>query len=439
VSKSGQSAGRIPRNCYPLGLERLKELDARVVRIAFVTSEYVMPNRAEGGLANYLKKTGEELARRGADIWIFVPSDRNACWRDGPLLVSEVRKTALFLSAAARVPVLRRLAPVAHQLLTARRLARRFRKTHRREAFDIIQVSNYRAPGYFLRKNGRVPMVCRVSSYAPLYRSAYGRTRNLSESLSDWLEMRQVLDAEAAFAPSRFIAEAYDRLEGYRPHVIPTPVDLSEVTPDPTYYQQRLDGVSYLLVFGTLSRTKGVDVLADVIPSVLARHATLSFVFVGRDDGLPNGQAMSDYVRSKCAGYESRLLFSPALPKTQLYPVIAGAVGVMMPSRVDNYPNACLEAQSLGVPVVGTYESSLEEMIVDGETGFLAGNGDSASLLAAIERLLAQTPDQRAEVKERIQAHVDAIVSEDRVGQLEAFYQSVVDRFHAAEDSRVMG
>jgi predicted membrane GTPase involved in stress response len=34
-----------------------------------------------------------------------------------------------------------------------------------------------------------------------------------------------------------------------------------------------------------------------------------------------------------------------------------------MPSRVDNYPNACLEALSLGVPVIGTYDSSLDEMI----------------------------------------------------------------------------
>ena len=417
----------------PIEPGRLRQPDASVVRIAFVTSEYVLPNRVEGGLANYLKKTGAELARRGSDIWIFVPSDRNACWRDGALTVCEVRKTALLLDAAVRVPLLKRVAPVAQQLLAAHRLARRLRKTHRRQAFDIIQTSNYKVPGYFLRNDRRVPLVCRVSSYTPLYRSAYGRTRNLSESLSDWLEIRHVLDAEAAFAPSRFMAEAYARIEGYRPQVIRTPVDLSEVTPDLSYYQRHLDGVPYLLFFGSLSRTKGVDLLAEVIPSVFARHTALWFVFLGRDDGLPNGQKLSDYVRSKCAGLESRLLFSPALPKAQLYPVITNAVGVVLPSRVDNYPNACLEAQWLGVPVVGTRESSLEEMIADGETGFLADNGDPASLDDAIERLLAQTPEQRERMKERLRAHVGAIISEDRVGQLEAFYESVVDRFRAAD------
>jgi len=401
------------------------------MRIAFVTSEYVTPGRVDGGLANYLKKTGEELARRGCDIWIFTPAERDDTRKDGALTVREVRRHSRLLDAGARLPLLGRLAPVARQLVVSRRLARRLREAHRQGAFDIIQASNYKAPGYFLRNRRPAPMVCRVSSYTPLYRSAYGATRNLDETLSDWLELSQVLHADAVFAPSRLMADVYARLEGCAAQVIRTPVDLSEVTLDPSFYREHLEGLSYLLYFGTLSRTKGVDLLADAIPAVLGRHPALSIVFVGRDDGLPGGQRLADHVRARCADYVSRLLFFPALPKTQLYPVIARSVGVVMPSRVDNYPNACLEAQALGVPVVGTYGSSLEEMIAEGETGFLAANNDPLSLEQAMERLLLLTPDEREMMKERLEAHIQAIRAEDRVGQLQGFYESVIARSRA--------
>ena len=102
-----------------------------------------------------------------------------------------------------------------------------------------------------------------------------------------------------------------------------------------------------------------------------------------------------------------------------------------MPSRIDNYPNACLEALLNGVPVIGTFDSSLDEMIVDGETGFLAKNDDPSSLCDAIMRLLSLSPWQRKEMQERILKSVEAINAEDRVGQLIAYYRETIADFQS--------
>ena len=100
-----------------------------------------------------------------------------------------------------------------------------------------------------------------------------------------------------------------------------------------------------------------------------------------------------------------------------------------MPSRVDNYPNVCLEAQVFGIPVIGTYDSSLDEMIDDSITGYLALNGDVESITSKIEQCLSQSEEEKKQMKMRIQAHIELIVSEDRIGQLLSFYEDTIIEF----------
>ncbi len=399
------------------------------MHIGFLTPEYIQAGRVDGGLANYLHKVGRALTARGHRISIFVLAEHNAAWRDEQMAVYEVRWPPAF-AGARRLRRLRRFLPLLRQVGAARALAAVVWRVHRHSRLDLLQTSSYATPGLLLRRNGYIPLVCRISSYTPLLRSAYGRRRNLGDYMSDWLEIRQVLDADAAFAPSHLLANTFARLEGYRPLVIPTPVAPPALHAlDESLYQSRLAGTPYLLFFGTLSRIKGVDLLADVIAPVLEQHSRLMFVFIGRDDGLPDGQQVFDYLCARCPTCVHRMLYLPAMPKSRLYPFIAHATAVLMPSRVDNYPNACLEAQSLGIPVIGTHDSSLDEMIVDNETGFLVPNEDTAGLRVAIERLLARSPAEQQAMRDRILAHIQAIHAEDRVGQLVDLYATTCATF----------
>jgi glycosyltransferase involved in cell wall biosynthesis len=395
------------------------------MHIGFLTPEYVGAGRVDGGLANYLRKTGQALAARGHHVSVLVLSDRHASWQDGEVDVTEVKQVALPRRLNGT------LLALLGQLVSYRRLARVAWRLHARAPFDIFQASNYWAPGYALRRNARVPLVCRMSTYTPLWRSAYGRPTSFGEYLSDWLEIRQVIDAEAAFAPSDFIAKAFARLHRIQPSVLRSPVDVAPPSSDDSFFRSHLEGLRYLLFFGTLSRIKGVDLLAPALPNVLTRHESLHVVFVGRDDGLGNGVKTFDHLGAMGHDVRDRLHYFAPVPRAQLGPVIANAVGVLVPSRVDNYPNACLEAQAMGVPVVGTFGSSLDEMIEDGKTGFLAQNGSATSLEGAIERLLALGPAQREEMRGRILGLVAQISGEDRIGQLVQFYEAVISRFRS--------
>lgn len=401
------------------------------MRIAFLTPEYVTPASADGGLANYLKKTALALAERGCQLWVFLSSDRDATWQDGPVTVCEVRSTNNLFDVLNKIPGVRIFTPAFCELSAAKALACRFWLEHENKPFDIIQVPSFRSSGYYLLGNGRVPVVCRISSYTPLWRSAYGRHKSPYEYLTDRFELHQVVRADACFVPSRLLAEVFRQVAGCEPLIIRTPVDSNILPLDTSYFNAHRPGGRYFLFFGTLSRIKGIDLLTQALPPLLEKYLNLSCILIGRDDGFPGGRKIFADILDHCENYRDRLHYHQALPKPLLYPFVQHAEAVLVPSRIDNYPNVCLEAQQFGKPVIGTYGSSLEEMVKEGKTGFLADYNNAESLRQAMERCLLLNDNERRAMTLRIFDQTEKMKHEDRIGQLMGFYKKAIQEFKA--------
>ena len=62
----------------------------------------------------------------------------------------------------------------------------------------------------------------------------------------------------------------------------------------------------------------------------------------------------------------------------------------MHPARWEGFGLAVLEAMLAGLPVVATNVSSLPELVVDGETGFLVAPDDPAALALGVASALEQ-------------------------------------------------
>lgn len=66
----------------------------------------------------------------------------------------------------------------------------------------------------------------------------------------------------------------------------------------------------------------------------------------------------------------------------------------LFPSRHEGMPNAMLEAMSTGLPVVATRIAGNEELVIDGETGFLVQTENVDELRASLQKILVD-PVQR--------------------------------------------
>jgi len=150
------------------------------MHIGFLTPEYVMPGLLDGGLANYIKKTSIGLAQRGNQVTVFVLSERNNHWNDGPVDIIEVKRIKVphWLKG-------KQYQPFINQIISSQSIKKAVWRKHRSSPFDILQASSYMIPGFSLRHNGKVPMVCRISSYTPLCRAAQGKEHHFGDFMSD--------------------------------------------------------------------------------------------------------------------------------------------------------------------------------------------------------------------------------------------------------------
>lgn len=407
------------------------------LHLCFITHEYPDGNSPGRGGAHYVQRVSRLLVKRGHRVSVVVMGQNRRVWNDGDIYVRELIWPENLLSrwpggsrsiTFSKRTFLRGTYPALIRMWAAKQVEHAVWHIHEQNPLDLIQATNCLALGFALRKNRRIPLITRVANYQPLLRSAGGRQRSFSTTLCDWLEVKQVLDSDASFAPSAFLATAYEKLEGHRLTVIPSPMEPLDLYIDDSFYKANLDEKKYLLFAGEISRLKGADLVIDLLPGILQAYPDLTVVFIGEQTKI-SGRNAFDVVADRTAAFAHRVFCFPPIPKKFLFPVIQHAVAVLIPSRADNYPNACLEAQALGKIVIGTRDSSLDEMVGDGITGFLAENGSSQSLREAIERVLNMSEEQRLEMEAVVLANVQRIYQEDRIGNLEKFYYDVISNF----------
>ena len=80
--------------------------------------------------------------------------------------------------------------------------------------------------------------------------------------------------------------------------------------------------------------------------------------------------------------------------------------GFALTSRYEGLPMVLLEAGACAVPVVATDVAGTREVVVDGETGWLARAGDAAALAARMAKLMHAPPEERRAMGERARTHV---------------------------------
>jgi glycosyltransferase involved in cell wall biosynthesis len=151
--------------------------------------------------------------------------------------------------------------------------------------------------------------------------------------------------------------------------ILPNGIDVEAIP-----FGARADGP--LLFAGRMSPEKG--------PEVAIRAARAA----GRTIVLAGGVYDRDHFTREVEpllGPDAR--YRGALPRLELYELMARAPAVLMPVRWDEpFGLVAVEAQAAGAPVVAFERGGLPELIVAGRTGILVPRDDEAAFTAAIAR-----------------------------------------------------
>jgi len=149
---------------------------------------------------------------------------------------------------------------------------------------------------------------------------------------------------------------------------------------------------------GTLSETKGVTVLPQVLEQVRRSVPGTVCLVMGTDGGA--GAELERGIQARGLNDAFRVLgFRPDARS-----LMACSDVVVLPSRVDAFPYVALEAMACSRPLVATRSGGASEIVVHGETGLLTGS-DPSEIAEAVSSVLRDPALARA-LGERGRDHV---------------------------------
>jgi len=394
------------------------------LRIAFATVEYVTENYFDGGIANYLHRVARALADLGHDVHVITRSeiDESSFKHEGVTVHRViVGRRWHQLSRVTRY----RMATSIYLLGFSATVYRKLKQLSAEKPFHLAQFPNCPYCGLVSILLLNVPHVLRASSYQTGWNDLRIE-RRLDFKTVELLEKLQARLSQHIFAPSNTLRETLRVEAGIgRVRVIRTPIFLETHDWDYSVYDQDLKGRKYLLFFGRFELRKGFQVLCQALENALAHNDEIVVALVGRDMKSAVAPSMAEYARSLLSHYADRIVIMDKLPHPQLYPIIDRAHLVVLPSLMDNLPNACLEAMSLGKPIIGTRGASFEEMITDGENGFLVAPNEPGQLA---EKINAVWNDSRLEeIGKAAQIRAQDFAPEQTVQELLSYYREILN------------
>jgi glycosyltransferase involved in cell wall biosynthesis len=161
---------------------------------------------------------------------------------------------------------------------------------------------------------------------------------------------------------------------------------------DTDFYQppaltDKNNGAPRVLCVARMVQDKDHDTLIRAFQLVSKSHPQAQLWLVGNGPRKPA-------IQSQVYGClpPDRVRFIPG--QADLRPLLRQASLLVLSSSQESLPNVVLEAMAAGLPVVATHVGGLAEVVLTGETGWLAPPRDPAALAAAISHLL-DNPEAR--------------------------------------------
>lgn len=211
--------------------------------------------------------------------------------------------------------------------------------------------------------------------------------------------------------------------------VIPNPIDLETWSPFDQTQARKVFNLPVdlpLILFGAIGGTydprKGSELLQaalhylkDLVSNTYLSSLELVIFGQGRPQSVPDFGFPVHFMGHLRDDVSLRLLY------------LAADV-MVIPSRLDNFPNTGLEAHACGTPVVAFRYSGLTDVVTDGITGMLAEPFEPESLAQAILMVIKE-PDRRKEMGRAARVKAESVWSPEVVAkQYAELYRSILKK-----------
>ncbi|MDU4289632.1 glycosyltransferase [Mixta calida] len=168
-----------------------------------------------------------------------------------------------------------------------------------------------------------------------------------------------------------------------------------------------------VLFVGRFDYQKGYDVLLEAMKR--NQNPNLHLTLIG--DSVHSSEAIE---KLPCAEYTGWLKAS------QMEPYFIAADVLVIPSRWEGFAMVPLEAMSYSLPIIASDATSLPEVVINNETGYLFKNGDANSLLSVFNRL--DKSDLSEMGRKGNQLYIENFTSQAMIAKTHGLYADIIKR-----------
>lgn len=307
-------------------------------------------------------------------------------------------------------------------------LATKMATVARAEKLDLLHV-HYAIPHSISAILARESI--KQKMYVPVITTLHGTDITLVGADRSYLPITRygLQQSDGVTAVSKFLKQAtietfdFDDVE-----VIPNficPIHYTRTPESPLRRELAPNGERLLVHVSNFRAVKRPADCVEVLQKVHDAGVASRLVFVG--DG-PELSAVRH--RAKQLDLTENVVFVGKQAKIADYLGVADLF--LLPSELESFGLAALEAQACEVPVIATRVGGIPEVVTDGETGFLSDIGDTDKMAADAVKLLNDEETLRSFGTRGRDNAVQRYSTEKIIPQYIAFYERIVNKAKAA-------
>lgn len=329
------------------------------MHIGFITPEYPHPKLANsGGLGTSIKNLAESLLQENVEVTIFLVGTESS---------------ENFVENGINFYFIKKYKMTGFTwYLTRKYYQKEISRIVKLNEIDLLEAPDWTGITAFMKF--RVPIIIRCNGSDAYFCKLEGRKQKWKNF---WFEKNALNSADEVIAASEFTGKLTKEIFGLKKEIITlyNGVDIDKFNPDTEIHR---DEENVILYFGTVIRKKGVLELARAFNIFRESNQNAILKVIGKDtvDIFENRSTLELFYSLVMPTYQESIEYLNHISYSQISQEISKAKVIILPSFAEAFPMTWLEAMAMKKALVTSNIGWANEMMIDGETGFMVNPKD---------------------------------------------------------------
>lgn len=381
------------------------------MKIAFLTPEYPHPKTGNsGGIGTSIKNLAIGLLAKDITVRVLVYGQKeDNVFDDNGVIIQQI-KNIKFKGLS--------------WFLTRKKIERIINELHSNNEIDLVEAPDWTGITSFIKPKS-CPLIIRLNGSDTYFCHLDNRP---VKWINKFHEKRALKKADRLLSVSQFTADKTNEIFGLNTAftIIPNPIDTNLFQNSNENPQK--DKV--ILYFGSLIRKKGLLELPLIFNKVIENNPNTKLILVGKDvPDIISGKSSTWQMMQELFSEKAKINvdYLGSVPYSEIKIKIEEATVCVFPSFAEALPVSWLEAMAMKKAIVASNVGWANEMIMDGESGFLVSPNNHNLFASRIIQLLDDS-NLRIKMGENARNRVKNLYDTDKVAKDNIdFYKSLID------------